>query len=304
MDNGKLPYISVIITAYDRIEFLLNAIKSVVNQTLDKKYYEIIVIKNFKDKVIDDYIMENNIIGIISSETSLGGKLIEALNVAKGHVISFLEDDDLFSTDKLEIVYNKFKADSNLCYYHNEHIPVNDKYDIKDIRGNGDISFNLSSISVEKSIIRINNIMKITLAIDNFMYLQALESGKKIIKGEEKLTHYMYHLGSAPELITNNINQFVNESIIRNKKVLTSLLSLKTTCSSKRGIQYINTLITSYRLSLYIYGTSEKPNGLPRYFFDSPSFQKFERIIAYLLLRIHKNFRTTIIYASFRNHKT
>ena len=44
MNDNKLPYISVIITAYNRKEFLLNAIKSALNQTLDKKYYEIIVI--------------------------------------------------------------------------------------------------------------------------------------------------------------------------------------------------------------------------------------------------------------------
>ena len=93
MENNKLPYISVIITAYNRREFLLNAIKSVLSQTLDKKYYEIIVIKNFQDDIIDNFISENNIKGIISTDNSLGGKLIEALNVATGEIISFLEDD-------------------------------------------------------------------------------------------------------------------------------------------------------------------------------------------------------------------
>jgi len=68
MENDKLPYISVIITAYNRKEYLLNAIKSVINQTLDKKYYEIIVIKNFNDKNIDDFINENKIISIISNQ--------------------------------------------------------------------------------------------------------------------------------------------------------------------------------------------------------------------------------------------
>ena len=61
MENDRLPYISVIITAYNRKEFLLNAIKSAINQTLDKKYYEIIVIKNFEDKNIDEFIDNHNI---------------------------------------------------------------------------------------------------------------------------------------------------------------------------------------------------------------------------------------------------
>jgi glycosyltransferase involved in cell wall biosynthesis len=128
MVDSKLPYISVIITAYNRKEFLLKAIKSVVNQTLDKKYYEIIVIKNYRDEIIDDYIKNNNVIGIVSREESLTGKLVEALYIANGHVISFLEDDDLFSEDKLETIYNKFKNNHNLCYYHNAHININDKY--------------------------------------------------------------------------------------------------------------------------------------------------------------------------------
>jgi len=39
--------ITVIITAYNRKEFLEDAIKSAINQTLPRKYYEIIVVKIF-----------------------------------------------------------------------------------------------------------------------------------------------------------------------------------------------------------------------------------------------------------------
>jgi glycosyltransferase involved in cell wall biosynthesis len=48
--------ISVIISAYNRKEFLKNAIRSVYNQLLDKGLYEVVVVKNFEDKDIDDYI--------------------------------------------------------------------------------------------------------------------------------------------------------------------------------------------------------------------------------------------------------
>ncbi len=60
MNDSKLPYISVIITAYNRKEFLLNAIKSAVNQTVNKRHYEIIVIKNFKEKTVDEFIDNHN----------------------------------------------------------------------------------------------------------------------------------------------------------------------------------------------------------------------------------------------------
>ncbi|MGC8544043.1 MAG: glycosyltransferase, partial [Vulcanisaeta sp.] len=62
---GK-PFISVVITAYNRREFLKYAVKSVINQTLDKSLYEIIVVKNFRDPEVDHVVESNR------------GKIIEA----------------------------------------------------------------------------------------------------------------------------------------------------------------------------------------------------------------------------------
>ncbi|WP_290705506.1 glycosyltransferase, partial [Ferroplasma sp. Type II] len=58
MDN---PYISVIIVAYNRKNYIKQAIESVLNQTLNQNLYEIIVVKNFEDMEIDDFINKNNI---------------------------------------------------------------------------------------------------------------------------------------------------------------------------------------------------------------------------------------------------
>jgi Glycosyltransferases, probably involved in cell wall biogenesis len=170
MDSRELPYISVIITAYNRKEFLLNAIKSAVNQTLDKKYYEIIVIKNFQDENIDNYLLENNIKGIISDDISLGGKLNEALNVAKGNVISFLEDDDLFLENKLDTVHNKFKKDANIVYYHNRHVPINKDGKTIEVKIKYSPDFNMSCISVRKSVLNLHNIKTITYGQDTFIF--------------------------------------------------------------------------------------------------------------------------------------
>jgi len=41
-----MPFISVIITAHNRRELLLEAVNSALNQTLPKDEYEIIVVKN------------------------------------------------------------------------------------------------------------------------------------------------------------------------------------------------------------------------------------------------------------------
>ena len=119
MVEQDLPYISVIITAYNRKTYLLDAINSVINQTLDKKYYEIIVIKNYNDSKIDEFINKNNIINIFSRDNSLSGKIYEAIKIANGDIISFLEDDDLFLPTKLKEIYDNFIDTPNLVYYHN-----------------------------------------------------------------------------------------------------------------------------------------------------------------------------------------
>ena len=254
MENDNLPYISVIITAYNRKEFLLNAIKSVLNQTLDKEYYEIIVIKNFIDKNIDDFIKVNNIIGIISNQDSLSGKLAEALNIARGTVISFLEDDDLFFENKLDIVYKKFTKDSDIVYYHNLWIPINRNEKIINMDYiNTNLDVNMSSISIKKSIVTINKPNKINISTvqDTLMYLYALESNKKIIKGKEKLTYYMLH-NSTSNLVCNNFNEYRKNVVAMSNLYLNNYLFFNSLVHSQKAINYLNSKITEAQIYIYI----------------------------------------------------
>ena len=205
----------MIITAYNRKDYLLDAVKSALNQTLDKKYYEIIVIKNFSDNIIDDFINKNNIKNIPSNDASFSGKICEALKIARGNIISFLDDDDLFFNNKLEYV-NKIFNDKNVVYYHNKNIVINENSDRIDYSYNN-IDFNMSSISITREIIDINILKSVKYSIDTLMYMFALNSGKKIIDGNEILTYYRMHNsithnfdGSINKYIKFNINSFNN----------------------------------------------------------------------------------------------
>lgn len=100
-------YITVLITAYNRKEYLIKAVNSVLNQTLDKSYYEIIVIKNFKDNYIDDYLTNNNIKNIIMDGTE-GDYILKGMEESRGKIISFLDDDDIFHNEKLQYIYITF----------------------------------------------------------------------------------------------------------------------------------------------------------------------------------------------------
>ena len=64
------------------------------------------------------------VINLYSNDVSQGRKVHEALEVAKGDVVSFLEDDDEFLPEKLERVYAAFRI--GIDYYHNGRVVVNE----------------------------------------------------------------------------------------------------------------------------------------------------------------------------------
>lgn len=305
MNDSEVPYISVLITAYDRKEFLLNAIKSVVNQTLEKKYYEIIVVKNFNDDLVDDFIEHNNISNIYSCDTTLSGKLVEALNIARGTVISFLEDDDQFISNKLQIVYNKFKS-KNVVYYDNDQVTINEKYNRFYNKSNKGIAFNMSSISVKKSILNLNYLKKVNLnyALDYFMYLSALESGQNIIRGKDKLTYYMVH-NSASNVYTDDINEFIKRKTSLAELDISTFLMFHRMFISTKAKNFITQKIANDEIDRYIYGNNKKPeNALNIFKKGERTFSvRLEIYILYLIVRIHYNFRYNIIKKLFIENK-
>jgi len=110
--------ISVIISAYNRREFLKNAIRSVYNQLLDKGLYEVVVVKSFEDKDIDDYIAKLGYKNIVYDTPNYGERVSAGIEESKGEVLAFLEDDDEFKPNKLSKLYNVFSTQKEVSYFH------------------------------------------------------------------------------------------------------------------------------------------------------------------------------------------
>ena len=300
MENDKLPYISVIITAYNRKEFLLNAIKSALNQTLDKKYYEIIAIKNFRDKNIDDFINENRIKHIVMDGT-VGEFLDKAISEANGEIISFLDDDDLFFKNKLDSVYKEFKKDNDVVYYHNLCVIVNENEKITNINNMQTSPYsNMSSISIKKSIVKINKANKINISTvpDILMYLYALESHKKIIKGKEKLTYYMLH-NSISNIASNNFEEYRKFVITNLDLVLNNYMLFRNIFHSKKAINYITSQITGTQIYMNIFGANKIPSKLINYIVNSSGSSgglkyRIVLFLSYILIKIYPKSRRYI----------
>jgi len=113
------PYISVIVTAYNRRKYLPFALRSLEAQTLLRDKFEVIVVKNFEDKESDDIISRNGWKDLYEDTTYHGRKILVGLEESKGDVITFLEDDDMYADNRLEEVYKAFTSYGRLVYFQN-----------------------------------------------------------------------------------------------------------------------------------------------------------------------------------------
>jgi len=119
-----MPFISVIVTAYRRRQYLYNALLSVKVQTLSKDKYEVVVVKDFEDPQADSLIKEMGWKSVYSDEEYQGRMYLNGLKEADGDVIAFLDDDDIYEPGKLEYVYNVFSRDPNVGYLQHSFAPV------------------------------------------------------------------------------------------------------------------------------------------------------------------------------------
>ncbi|MFP3320118.1 MAG: glycosyltransferase family 2 protein [Acidilobus sp.] len=113
------PYISVIVTAYNRRRYLPFALRSLEAQTLPKDKFEVIVVKNFDDKESDDIISRNGWKDVYNDDSYHGRMVLAGLEKSRGEVITFLDDDDMYVSNRLEEVYKAFTSFKRLVYFHN-----------------------------------------------------------------------------------------------------------------------------------------------------------------------------------------
>ncbi len=243
--SGK---IGIVIVAFNRKDYIMEAIKSALNQKAEELTYIVTVVKNFLDDEIDKFINLNNINNIYTNNISLGYKILLGVIFTNAQIICFLEDDDLFIEDKIDIVYKKFKENKNLVYYHNSMIPIGDGNQILtkwykqenrslicDSRSKLKIlrrlirygGHNMSSISVSRNIILRNTKMFVnsTHNLDYSILLLALSSCGLILSDSDRVTYYKMH-SSAVHINDKNYEGFVSKVCILKENSINTLYNL------------------------------------------------------------------------------
>jgi glycosyltransferase involved in cell wall biosynthesis len=253
-----MPFISVIITAHNRREFLLDAVNSALNQTLPKDEYEIIVVKNFEDERIDKFLEEHNVKNIVTKEEPLGAKIVKGVEESRGEVVSFLEDDDLWLPQKLEIVKQVFK-DKDVIYYHNKYrlfISTQNSYNLQDLItylqennaknssltllknfkckvANTSVSscniYNNSSVSLRKQVLynHTNQLKKVKLSVDLFLFYLAIIISGYMVFDNRVLTLLRLHNNNTFTSylqIKKGFENWINDKV---RKIITDLNDYK-----------------------------------------------------------------------------
>ncbi len=250
----KPPSISVILISSKRKNFILQALNSLANQTMSRERFEIICVKNFTDQNLDQEIMRYSNAVINSNDLRYGIKVSEAILVSKGEIICFLDDDDMFSHDKLERVSLIFSENPQLNYYHNgrttDHEEFLNQGSRKSKVGNSRVlnlekpnfnetlsffrlypDFNSSSISIRRKVLdgKIGHLKNLIMHPDTFFLFCALETEGILIEDPKLLTFYRLHQSTTNDF-HQNIDDFYSnkfhyyESTNGDWKVITSIL--------------------------------------------------------------------------------
>lgn len=103
--------ISVILCVYNEERFINKAIESILNQSLND--FELIVVNDGSTDstldIINSY-NDNRIRLINQKNIGLGASRNKAMKLARGEYVAFLDGDDWFRSDALEIAYSEAKS--------------------------------------------------------------------------------------------------------------------------------------------------------------------------------------------------
>ncbi|MFI5413027.1 MAG: glycosyltransferase family 2 protein [Candidatus Lutacidiplasmatales archaeon] len=231
------PFISVVVTAYRRRQYLLEAVRSIVATTLDPSVYEIVVVKDYADASIDSELshLGPQVRLITIDLPRMGDSLARGIAEARGDVIAFLEDDDRFLPGKLEAVAERFRSDSHLGFLRHAYRAIDadgrplsswesfrptppaarDFDPTKDRAGDLPWVFryapnvNLSAMALRAEVVRphMDDLRLVTAALDSFLFLAALVSERTLRVEPGPWSEYRVHASLSHSAIADGSEQ-------------------------------------------------------------------------------------------------
>jgi len=120
------PFFSVIVTAYHRRTFLREAVRSVLDQDLDRSDFEVVVVKDFVDAELEAELAATS--GSVRVHTEnlerMGEMISKGVELARGEVVCFIEDDDRFRPGKLRGLRELFRRSPEVGFVRNSYVGI------------------------------------------------------------------------------------------------------------------------------------------------------------------------------------
>jgi glycosyltransferase involved in cell wall biosynthesis len=236
MAAASSPSLTVIIPAYFRRNFLLQAVGSVLEQPSPVGELEILVIKNFEDEGIDQALVRGGVRTLDFGSQTYGLTLARAVRAAHGDVVAFLEDDDRFARTKLQTLREVFGRSSEVGFYHNDYLEIDAigkpraRSELRQsldrrVAGEGLRVFgarekreqfdrltaflphaHLSCMAVRRTLLEAvtPQLERVPIGVDFFLFFAALASPGEMVIDPRPLTEYRIHPGNSSRQLTTS----------------------------------------------------------------------------------------------------
>ncbi|HLM90760.1 MAG TPA: glycosyltransferase family 2 protein [Thermoplasmata archaeon] len=111
------PTVTAVITAHDRVAFLPYAVRSALDGGAD----QVVVVRNFTGPIEG---CAGRYLDVLCPIPDTAEKQCRGLEAARCEVVSFLDDDDVWTPEKLSRVRTLFGGDPTLLYYDHAQRPI------------------------------------------------------------------------------------------------------------------------------------------------------------------------------------
>ena len=322
MQIEQSPLFSIVICNHDRKQYIRNAVDSALAQDFPKDLFEIIVVKNYYDDEIDDYLVKHNILSVFTDDAFLPQKMVRGVQNSKGRYICFLDDDDLFAAGKLKRIATFIEKHGEISFYHdsffiinemgkvNRKIQSNATPSIQELDGPDEImkimpyllrhkiDWYASMMCINKEIVKDKaSILESAIAsADRLLFLIGISNGGVVILDNERNTYYRLH-----QSLTTKFLPFAEFMKSRENFYNNSLYSFKASYNlfaNNYAFTVLDMFVVHESIMATFTGSVEQctlVNVFKKTVKYSFRFRRKNLFIWYVMLFLKKIFKTTVV---------
>ena len=245
------PLVSIITPVYNAERFLSDTIKSVQNQTY--KNWEILLIddcsKDNSAQIIKEFQKYDNRIKYIKLKKNSGASVSrnEGIRNAKGRFIAFVDSDDIWKPEKLEVQV-KYMLENNLGFTFTSYRYMKEDGELTNKVAKAPSKINYNGL-LKNTIIGCSTVV-IDTDIVEYFEMPLVRRGQDTATWLQILRKEKYAYGIDKDLVDYRL---VGESLSSNK-----IIALKRTWNTYRNVEKLGLIKSSYVFCFYVFNAIKK----------------------------------------------